>query len=232
MRFSELFATASRVQLNPGDERCFWCGTPCDQSYGVRVTKTFWDWDAVAFPRSEWQCAGCTEFLREKREMSGYEKPQKTRNHSWYASDKPELRSFTKRDLPALREICLDPPADFAWGLAIAVSGQKHILYRTPVNLPGGESFKVQLEQLTVGYHPDDLWIDLALCARLARVVGKPPLGGPLNVSHAITLGKAGEDPALVDHWNPCWNRPEMRLAAFLSPSKGDADAWLEDADP
>lgn len=231
MRFSQLFANALAVPLNPGTHNCFWCGLDCDDTIPVKVSGTFWDWDAVAYPRSPYQCAGCAEFLVEKREMSGYDKPQKTRNHSWFVSSAPAVKSHTKRDIDELRHICLEPPTDVSWGLAIAESGQKHILYRTPVNHPGGDRIAVQLELLTVSYHPDELHEALVLCARIASVLGKPSLGGSLGVGHAISLSKSGMDPELVSEWNRQWNSPVCRLAAFLCPGKNDAYDYLETHD-
>ena len=122
MTFPELLATGLGVRLNCGDWKCFWCGASCDESHRVGVSDTFWDWDAVAYPRAKYQCAGCSECLNEQRVMTGRDKPQKTRNFSWLATNSIAT-PYTKADINFLRELCINPPSA-PWGLALAESGQ------------------------------------------------------------------------------------------------------------
>lgn len=229
--FPELLARGLGVAVRHGDHLCFWCGASCDDSNAVAVSDTFWDWDAVAHPRSKCQCDGCSQALDEKRVIAGYDKPQKTRNHSWFASSLPFARSYTKADIATMRDVCLNPPQQSAWGLAIAESGQKHVIFRTPVNQAGSDAYAVQLELTTVRYAVDELAERLHLAATLASAIGKPPLAGALNTGHAIRLLESGCEPDLIDQWNSAWNSPLSRLAAFLCPGKDDCLAYLGETD-
>lgn len=230
MTFPELFATGLKKQLNPGPHRCFWCGASCDEQHRVSVSNTFWDWDTVAFPKSQFQCVGCCECLDEKRSIPGKDKLQKTRNYSWFASTK-EAIPLTKAHLSTIRDLCLSQKQSEPWGLAIADTGQKHILFRTPVNEPNSRVVAVQLEQSTVKYHPPDLGEAIKFCARLGAVIGKPALSGPLTADFGYKLFSSGFDPQLIETWNAVWNSPMWRLAAFLCPGKDDCLDYLEEND-
>lgn len=227
LTFPSLFALGLGKPLNPGDHRCFWCGAACDAQYPQKISDTFWDYDAVSYPRSLYQCAGCIECLDEARPIRGYDKPQKTRNHSWFASTTPEAFALNKSTLVRMRDICLNPPRDLDWGLALADSGQKHILFRTPVNLAGASVFAVQLELQTILYHANELATAVIRCAEFGAIIGKPPLSGPLDVMAAVRLIEAGADPQSVEQWNAEWNSPLWRLAAFLCPGRDDCNAYL-----
>lgn len=235
MNFSEMFATALGVQLNPGESKCFWCGVGCNESLPVGVTDTFWDWDAVACPKSQYQCSGCGEALDEKRVIPGREiklnkkgKPSypKTRNFTWLVTP-GRATPYTKADIDEIRGVCLDPPRNIEWGLAIAVSGQKHILYRTPVNRSGATLFEVQLEVLRVVYKTEVLRVLIDMCVKIAAANGKPSLNGPIGPMQAIKL----PNPQLAAVWNKQWNNPVVRLAAFLCPSKEKAVAYVAEDD-
>lgn len=213
----QLFAKCS------GSHRCFWCGGPCGDSAPVRVSSTFWDWDAVADRTSPWQCAGCVEALDERRVMPGRDKPQKTRNYSWLFRERKKPVPYTKADLATLRKLCLKPPAG-RWALSLAESGQKHIIYRTPVNLGGGV-VAVQLELRTVWYRPAELARRLPVCDRIAAAIGKPVLAGPLDFGAEMRFADyfGADQFSIVQPYNAGWNDPVWRLAAFLSLGKKEA---------
>lgn len=231
LTFPSLFALGLGKPLNPGAHRCFWCGASCDSRFRSSISDTFWDYDAVAFPRSDYQCAGCVECLNELRAIAGYDKPQKTRNHSWFASSKPEAFALNKSTLARMRDICLNPPRDLDWGMALADSGQKHILFRSPVNLAGSSAFAVQLELLTIRYIPFQLKHAVDRCALFGSIIGKPPLSGPLDAACAIRLIEAGIDSEFIEQWNAEWNAPLWRLASFLCPGRDDCHAYLDGVD-
>lgn len=222
MTGSELFALALG-KVCRGPHACFWCGAPCDESHAHRSSDTFWDWDQVAHPASRYDCAGCAEALDERRVMRGRDKPQKTRNYTWLATS-ADATPYTKADITAIRAACLCPPPA-PWMLAIAASGQKHVIYRTPVNESSAPPHAVQLEQATVLYTPTALREALALCDKIAAGIGKPVLSGALDLSMAMRYAEHHGHGSLgdVDRWNATWNRPVSRLAAFLSLKKEEA---------
>lgn len=223
MRATTLFARALGKPLNPGDETCFWCGCACDQSCPAKLTGTFWDWDVVANPHGKYQCVGCAEALDSKREMAGRDKLQRTWTYSWLITE-DKATPWTKADIAAMRETVLNPPKS-PWALAIAESGQKHILFRTPINTNDVAPFVVQLELIQVSYHPRDLSERIDLCGKIAAACGKPSLAGRLDLSQAMRVFEHHGDEGLFlsQWWETHFNEPQTRLAAFLSLSMEDA---------
>lgn len=223
MRATQLFARSQGLTLSPGDESCFWCGYSCDQSHAVKMTDTFWDWDVVANRQSRFECAGCVEARASDREMIGRDKLQRTWTYSWLLTE-TTATPWTKADVAAMRETCLNPPAA-PWSLSIAESGQKHILFRTPVNTSDTAPFVVQLELVTVTYYPCELSARIDVCNRVAAACGKPSLEGRLELSQVMRVADHHGDEAftLSDWWERFHNEPITRLAAFLSLNMEDA---------
>lgn len=172
--------------------------------------------------------------LDEKLLLPGKDRPQKTRNYSWLtmASDR---QHFSKADIASLRGICLDPPLP-PWALTIATSGQRHLLYKTPINVSTGPEVTVLLENERVTYRPDDLKQRLALLLPIVAAVGKiAPAAGPLELSHVMAIEQlVGDDaPAIAAAWEAVRAEPLSRLALFLSPNREDAcDEYRAAASP
>lgn len=230
---TSLMAQALGIELPQGEHRCFYCGMNCDERYTAKqcVSDTFNDWGYVAFVASEYVCAGCVEMLNEKREMPGREKPQKTRNYSWLiTSDK--ATPLNKGQRVPMVDACLNPPNP-PFVLCIATSGQRHLLFKSPVNL-SRDTIAVQLEFERITFTPQQLRERISLVESLAKVLGKPALN-EIAAGHAIMLDKAGVDLDLLSQWQRVRGEPLSRLALFLCPGKDalndcDDSAAPEDA--
>lgn len=230
-----MFATRLLAD-DAGPHTCFYCGLPCSGELATKqyVASTFNDWATVGCPNSDRVCRGCMVALDEKLLLPGKDRPQKTRNYSWLtmASDR---QHFSKADIAALRGICLDPPLP-PWALTIATSGQRHLLYKTPVNMSAGPEWTVLLENERVTYRPDDLTQRLALLLPIVAAVGKiAPAAGPLELSHVMAIEQlVGESATeLAAAWEAVRDEPLSRLALFLSPNREDSlDEYRATAHP
>lgn len=233
MNATQLLATANGMSLDTGKNRCFYCGSPCDDARPLRpavkanrkyITDTFTDWASVAYPESDYCCVGCSIALNEKSNING-RSGQKMRNYSWIIT-RDSATAMTKADVIRIREACLDPPQP-PFAIVIAASGQKHTLFRAPSN-NRRDIITIQFETEQVTYRPVDLSARLQLVAKLITAVGKTKLSESVAVSNAIKLFDQYGDSAqqLIESWNRMYCEPLSRLAVFLTPSlkKGNAD--------
>lgn len=221
-----LMALGSGVPRRPGAETCFYCGAACDETFAraAYVRSTFNDWRLVARPDSRFVCAGCTLCVDELRRMPGRDKPQRTRNYSWLLSSAAAL-PFDKSRLAELRQCCLHPPTP-PFALCLAVSGQKHLLFRAPVN-HDENPIAVQFEEQRVLYDPLALAERLKLCAQLIAAAGKPALAAAPDHQFAFRLAEHFGEACwpLLETWQAVQGEPLSQLAVFLSPNKEVARA-------
>lgn len=155
--------------------------------------------------------------------MAGRDKPQKSRNYSWLITS-DATTPYHKGQIADLRAICLSPP-DPPWALAIATSGQKVIVYRTPVNVDNSGWLSVQLEDRAIHYTAVALSQAIETASRIVRLSGKPALLQPCSHSLYDRLcDEYGDKDTdwIVDRWFNRQSDPVLVLAAYLSPSKGD----------
>jgi len=211
-----------------GPMKCFWCGAGCDESYPVTVGATFHDWGEVFDRRASHQCAGCFAATWPKMTMPGREKPQRPWNYSWHCSAAGNV-AMTKAHLPEMRALLLDDIPDWPWAMAIADSGQKHLIYRTPVNYGARDyardGYVVRFELLRVAYRVEQLRDLVAMCDQISAACGKLAMSEPLGVSQFSAAYEAFGDGgvALCEKFNSIANEPVTRLAAFLAKNKEDA---------
>lgn len=238
MTATQLLAFARGVPLDEGDHRCFYCGAACDEQRPLKPPKTrrakgepkpreylkdtFTDWASVACPESDYCCAGCALALDEKADINGRTN-QKMRNYSWMLT-RGQAAAKTKADIDELRGVCLDPPEP-PYAIVIAVSGQKHTLFRAPVN-HSRTYIVVQLETMHVGYSPGELRARIRLVNQLLPAVGKQRMADaePIRIANAIKLyDELGDYDAdrLIAEWNRVSGQPLSRLAVFLTPRDG-----------
>lgn len=217
----QLFASA-HGRICAGPHSCFYCGAQCDETHGTKeyVSDTFTDWGIVANPIGQFVCEGCVLAMDEKAAMPGRDKPQKIRTYSWVIYENIAT-PFTKGELEALRNECVRMTADVR-SIVIAASGQKHLIFRAPVNRQA-ETTIVQFELEQVVYRSGELRTRLSLAARLIAATGKPALQGEPNISLPIKAAEYWRHGArLAADWNRVHSEPLSRLALYLSPGMED----------
>ena len=224
IRLSGLFALARGLELRPGPHRCFFCGAACDESEPASrwVKRTCTVRQYVAAPGSEFVCRGCAASMNERAEVPVADEPQprygkRVRCFSWVITA-AKARAFTHAHIPQLAALCCEPPEP-PFGLVLAVSGQRHLIYRGAVNLQR-DLVTVSLEEEQITYAPRLLRDRLRLAESLAACAGKPSLSRPPSMGlFARCLEYYGETgPA--DAWSAVWAEPISRLAAWLSRPK------------
>ena len=131
---------------------------------GVRVSETlkptFTKILDVANPNGQWVCSACLLAMHEKWPVKGREKLQKLRNYGHYVTASQwrmlQLKSKDPRDRRFAQKVLVGEHKE-CWACVLAVSGQKHLLYHAPVNLPGERRIKFLLEEETCECLPQDL---------------------------------------------------------------------------
>lgn len=221
----ELFAIANGTGCS-GPHRCVYCGASASTPY--RLADSFTTRDTLRCPGSQFVCAGCLlclEEVGEARYPSGeiYSFTKAFRRMcSWVVSG-PTIIAATKAHIEYLRDICLNPPAP-PFLISLAVSGQKHVLYRSVVS-HSRESITVTLEGEPVEYRPVDLSRRIALCGQLVSATGKPALVETPSPSFWFRVcERFARGESLCTEWERVRNEPLSRLAAFLSPAKEVAE--------
>lgn len=206
--------TASELMgSEAGSERCFYCGAGCAESHPAAQHRsdTFIGWSDVAFPASGYVCAGCVRATDES------DRSRRPRMFSWLIT-RHDAIAMHKGQLDQIATWCLAPPAP-PFAIVAAVGGQKHLIFRAPVN-HSREVITVQFELERVTYRPPELAARLDLCKRLAAASGKPALVERPTPQFASRLGKywADFEPLLI--WSHVWSEPLSRLAAWLCPKQ------------
>ena len=214
MNASRLLAMASGKTIQ-GDERCFYCGNPADVP--LVLSGAFNERYAVAYCDSDRICQGCYISLDEKATIPGRDKRQKTRNWSWLitATIAEPITGPSQ-----LREVCLAPPEP-PWALTVAVSGQKHLIWRAPANVDN-TTCVVQMEMQRVVYRPDQLRERLGLAMRIAAASGKLSLVEDIGVGLMMRLMDAGLTEEEISDWFDRAAEPINQLAAFICPPKDE----------
>lgn len=221
-----------------GSEVCFYCGCKCGSSLSTReyVKKTFTGYSTVISPASQYVCNGCALSMQEKTTTTMVDgetrENQRMRSYSWIIKT-CEAVAATKAHLTYIRDIMLDPP-DPPFAICLADSGQKHLLYRTPINL-SRDYYDVMLEEEIIHVSIDDLRDRLELCGRLIAATGRPAIQGKPGQSFLIALQKyygSETTEQLWARWQPIWCEPISRLAAWLCKSKLEAQNEHQPVNP
>lgn len=217
----ELFALAHGRRCT-GPHRCLFCGAPAAAPYAL--PDSFTARDTLRCPGSPFACAGCSLCLEESGDARY---PDGTTRHftkafrrmcSWVVTATTAVAA-TKAHLDYLRGVCAGPPAP-PFLVSLAVSGQKHLLYRGVVNHTTAAA-AVTLEGERIDYRPGELRDRLALCGRLCAATGKPALAGPPTPSFWFRVCEAfAAGDRLCETWSRVREEPLSRLAAFLCPPK------------
>ncbi|MDI6872078.1 MAG: hypothetical protein QME79_12195 [Bacillota bacterium] len=163
------------------DERCWLCAG-LTRGRGLftseRITEMFSDVNKALWPESRSLCMGC----------AGLQAQRPLRLYSILATEEG-LRHPARS---AWAEILTSPPEP-PWTACLAVSGQKHLFFKTTVNRQN-RRVAVQMEDLTIEFSPQDLNSLLAAVERLYTVFAKEEiLRGTYSSARILQYG--------VDEW-------------------------------
>jgi len=185
------------------------------------VKPTFTDWDKLQ-PGSV-ACDECLFWFNERSEelaqRVGKEKPQRMRNYSHFIKD-GEWTPLSKGDKARMAKMLLSTP--FPELAAIAVSGQKHIVFRAPRNAPGQASGWVQVEEHSVFVEPEKLCALLDAIEELYKVFSKGEIErGDYAAYRILKLG--------IERWQELESQLRTErggqlfgLALFLAQKRGE----------
>lgn len=143
------------------DAYCLVCGTPAEQSASAKdALGANFDLLTATRPDSTRVCPACAWALAGKPPATlrmwsivttgGTPLPPSPATAPASGSS---LHLCNRRDMSAVVTALTSPPADDAWAVAVAVSGQKHLLPYTPVN-HGGGPWLARFEAATVRCDP------------------------------------------------------------------------------
>lgn len=153
--------------------RCYLCGGPAfdPRPLSILPKATFTDYNVARGDVTAGICAACAWWMQEKntdlQTLLGRDKPQKARNYSLFLTSGPEdhkcalaLSKAQKREMATL----LLDDAGVPEVAIVAVSGQKHLVFKARVNPPGQQAGWVMFEE-------QHLWLDQRQFAVLFNAV-------------------------------------------------------------
>lgn len=217
-----------------GDHNCFYCGGQCNTDYTVKkyVKDTFTNRDIVRRPASEYVCSGCICTLNERANINlaneEIRESQKTRLYTWVFSKSGRV-AYTKAHLKLLTNIIINPPEP-PFGIVLAVTGQKQLLFRS-VLAWNRDRFPVMLEEEIITVSPAELLIKIQLASIVIAAIGKPSLG-EMSSNHAIKYYDYYGNLDSFELWKKNMHSPISRLALFLSPSQKECQIVNEKRKP
>jgi hypothetical protein len=232
-----LFALAAGVENAGGPHRCFFCAALCGAAHPADdyVRDSFTGRDSVRCPGSAWVCTGCVLCLREDAELRMHDGTLRRvtkaamRSFSWLITERSAIAAgLGARD--AIADWCLRPPPP-PFAISVAISGQKHLLYRGAINHAAEPPWTITLEGERIHYMPAALAARLDLCGRLVAASGKPALAEPVSAYLAMSvLDRYRDGELLLEEFCRVRETPLTRLAGFLCPGKDVAQQqWPAD---
>lgn len=210
-----------RGQAEEGSERCFYCAGQCGQSVlaSDAVRGSFTALDKTY--GTGFVCLGCIEAMKEGIDLTTVDQltrpNQKTRGYSWVVTRTYRL-AFSKAHKQELYQYCIVPPQP-PYVIAIAVSGQKHILYKAQVCLDL-QRMLVCFEGESIDYRGYELRQRVEMLKRVCAVVGKPCLEEGLGTVDLVNVSDKLNDDVLPQLYQKVRNEPLTRLAVFFCPPK------------
>lgn len=223
MTACELLAIANGIKCE-GEHKCVFCGAKAYREHAL--SETFTSHDTLVRPSSKHICEGCVIALQEAGTGTRPDGQEYTVNKSFrrmhtHIITEKQVVIATKEHIEFIRNTCLNPPEP-PFVISIAISGQKHILYRGAVNRIR-EHVQVTLEGEKIEYHINNLKTRLELTSRLVAATGKPALASGMSVSMWFAVcDRYGRDNGGIycKEWEKVQYEPLSRLAAFLTPKK------------
>jgi len=212
---TQLLYQAAGFEVGKADERCWLCGGPAFGPTPRRefVKPTFTDHDKVACPDSDVICGACVFCHDERSELLaslvGKEKPQRMRNYSHFVVDGRWI-PLSKGDKSRMADLLMQGP-ELA---VIALSGQKHIIFRAQ---PGWW----QIEEQSALPFPDRLGELLGIVEALYIDFSKTEIEmGDYRQDRIVKFGLA-QWQQLENRVAPLRGSIDLELAIFLA-QKGE----------
>lgn len=217
-----------------GKHSCFICSAPCGEDFPTSkyIAKTFGNRDSVFRPSSPYLCGGCISSLQEKITIKmpdgEVRENQRVRLYSWIIT-KTWKQAYTKAHINLLREFILNP-TEVPFAVALADSGQKHIVFRTRIN-NSLTDYTISLEEdliLVNKKRLNDLmdWLKYPISC-----LGKIAITQPLTMNHYISIEeKFGlkEMENIIKRLDIERKTQMFKLAVWLSPNKEECDNLLK----
>src|SRR3990167_4264244 len=200
-------------------------GTPFDRW----VKPTFTDWDKLLPGDSV--CDRCLFWFDEANvelmRHFGKDKPQRMRNYSHFIVN-GEWFPLSKADKKEMARLLLEGP--FPELATIAVSGQKHIVFRAQYNSAGGDAGWLQFEEERVWINrPQMAWL-LSLIEALYTIFSKAEIEtGEYNPQRIMQFGLSRWQ-ALEQQIRPVCGSLLFSLAIFLAQRSEDGNGDIEAA--
>lgn len=226
------------------DAPCFLCGLPCKVVGAVPTKKaiaiTFNGKQLARSLSSSAVCIPCAWSLKarvEDRKKEGLSPGGKEKRApwlrcftalAWIENGNPKITVLDKSQKGQMRAFLTNPPSS-QWGAAISDSGQKQIIWRTPLNSP--KTARIRFEEILIDYRPSQLKsliFNITELLNLGFAKSEVETGGYAS-KKIMTVG--------VDEWH----QREMKiteqrhgalfsLALWLSQRSEDASKAIRDA--
>ena len=200
------------------DERCWMCaGVTNGQGLLVadRITEMFSDVHLMRWKESKSLCMAC----------AGLQKQRPFRLYSMLATE-DGVRHLARA---SWAEILTNPPEP-PWAACLAVSGQKHLFYKTQVNYQNKIVY-VQMEDLGIRFDPGELAVLLGAVENLYRIFTKDEISTGYYSSRRVL--QYGMREFEQDEWHVKHYRGErlLNLAVWIARRDEDArEAKLQEA--
>ena len=206
-----------------GEQICYYCGGARTKEHSIKdlVKPTFTNHADVAFPASQYVCAGCIASMDERAVVTLHDGTVKgdgnrrngIRMYSW-VFNRAGKRAFRKADKKELQQAVLNPPEP-PFCIVLADSGKKQLIFRAPVSM-GRKYYRVMLEEEHINVIRPRLIKRLELVEKLIAATGKPALREH-NYNLAIRINNYWGSTELLEQWLTVSDEPISRLALWLA---------------
>ena len=219
--------TASKLYFNDsGNEYCYFCNLECSDKILVKsfLKKTFTNYNVVLNPDSLYMCRGCYCSMTDKNierlcMIDGEIKyNQSARNYSWILTSGYKW-AFSKKHIKDLRA-CVLNPLDIPFSVVIAVSGKKHLIFRSPISY-SRDNYYLQFEEEQIYININQLRNRIQLCEKIITFCGKKGITKYSNYIISKYCLNNIEDK-ILDEFFSIRKEKLTELAVFLSKKKED----------
>jgi CRISPR type IV-associated protein Csf1 len=216
----------SKKLYEPGDNKCYYCGSLCSDKYvkNKYVKKTFTNRDIVKYPESGFVCGSCVETMSSDYSVVLFDgelrEHSRVRLYCWVITENNK-KAYTKKHISLLREIILNPP-DPPFIIVLADGGKKQLLFRSEIAYDKN-IFPVMLEEKIIIVNRNLLNERLELADKLSAPLGKIAIKNKLEIGHLIQIEKYYGHLDFYEKWKNIYSEPMSQLAVWLAKNKEDA---------